>query len=254
MDSGELEKLKQWIAQGAPADNETPVVVDVARDPLVKASDRKLLAFAPPTRPAVPAGTHMAIDAFISDRLAAKNLTFAKQAGKLTLMRRAYFDLIGLPPSPEEVQAYLADKSPDAYDRLIDRLLSSPRYGERWARSGSMRLDMPIAKAAFPPMRYARLPGAIAITSSAPSTPTNLITNFSRSNSPAMRCSIGKQPSLIHSAKPRSWQPQASSVSPRIPHTVQSKFSTGTLRRRRRRDRSARLVRHGLVAWLRALP
>lgn len=137
VDSGELEKLKQWIAQGAPSDNETPAGVDAARDPLVKESDRSFWAFRPPVRSALPKGSDRGrtpIDAFISARLAAKKLTMAKEAGKLTLMRRAYFDLIGLPPSAEEVHAHLADTSHDAYERLIDRLLSSPRYGERWAR------------------------------------------------------------------------------------------------------------------------
>ncbi len=74
------------------------------------------------------------IDAFVLSKLESKNLTPAPAAGRRELMRRAYFDLIGLPPSPEEVAAYMADTKPVAYERLIDRLLASPRYGERWAR------------------------------------------------------------------------------------------------------------------------
>jgi hypothetical protein len=61
-------------------------------------------------------------------------LTLAPPASKRDLIRRAYFDLIGLPPTPEEVEAFVADRSPDAYERLLDRLLASPHYGERWGR------------------------------------------------------------------------------------------------------------------------
>src|SRR5207253_3213105 len=74
------------------------------------------------------------IDAFLLSRLESKGLIFSAEASKLTLMRRAYFDLIGLPPSPEEIKAYLADTKPGAYERLVDRLLASPHYGERWGR------------------------------------------------------------------------------------------------------------------------
>ena len=61
-------------------------------------------------------------------------MSFAPQADRLALIRRAYLDLTGLPPQPEEVLAYMADDSPNAYERMIDRLLASPRYGERWGR------------------------------------------------------------------------------------------------------------------------
>ena len=74
------------------------------------------------------------IDAFILAKLEEKGLAPAPPAGKVTLLRRVTFDLTGLPPTPEEVQAFVADNSPDAYARVVDRLLASPRYGERWAR------------------------------------------------------------------------------------------------------------------------
>ena len=74
------------------------------------------------------------IDAFILARLESKNLEPNPAADKATLLRRLSFDLIGLPPSPEEVQAFLDDRSPNAYDKAVDRLLASPHYGERWAR------------------------------------------------------------------------------------------------------------------------
>src|SRR5262249_34271062 len=74
------------------------------------------------------------VDAFILQKLEQKGLTLSPEADPLTLLRRASFDLTGLPPEPAEVQAFLADARPDAYERMIDRLLASPRYGERWGR------------------------------------------------------------------------------------------------------------------------
>src|SRR5262249_26028578 len=96
-------------------------------------------AFQPPRRPPVPL-VHNAgrvrnpIDAFVLAALEKQGLTFSPAADRLTLLRRASFDLIGLPPSPEEIEAFLADQSPDAYERLIERLLASTHYGERWGR------------------------------------------------------------------------------------------------------------------------
>src|SRR5690606_32810754 len=74
------------------------------------------------------------IDAFVLDKLRQQGLEPAPRAEKTVLLRRAYYDLIGLPPSPEEVDAFLADDSPDAFERVIDGLLASPHYGERWGR------------------------------------------------------------------------------------------------------------------------
>ncbi len=75
-----------------------------------------------------------AIDAFILARLEAAGLQPSEQADRATLIRRLSLDLVGLPPTPEEVEAFLQDRSPDAYEKLVDRLLASPHYGERWAR------------------------------------------------------------------------------------------------------------------------
>jgi hypothetical protein len=74
------------------------------------------------------------IDVFIIDKLRAKGLTPAPEADRRTLIRRLYFDLIGLPPSPDEADAFVADSDPLAYEKLVDRLLASPQYGERWGR------------------------------------------------------------------------------------------------------------------------
>lgn len=98
-------------------------------------------AFTKPEKPAVPALTSAPlgwqgnpIDAFVLARLHRENLTPSPTADGATLCRRAYLDLVGLPPAPAELDAFLADESPDAYEKLVDRLLASPRYGERWAR------------------------------------------------------------------------------------------------------------------------
>ncbi|MBI1901124.1 MAG: DUF1553 domain-containing protein [Planctomycetia bacterium] len=92
----------------------------------------------PIARPAVPAvdspWVRSDIDRFILDRLNREGLSPSPEAGRRTLIRRLSYDLHGLPPTPEEIAAFDADGSPDAYERLVDRLLASPRYGERWAR------------------------------------------------------------------------------------------------------------------------
>jgi mono/diheme cytochrome c family protein len=83
---------------------------------------------------AAPTGEANPIDGFIHAKLAEKHLAPAPPAEKRTLLRRVYYDLTGLPPTPEETAAFVADTAPDAYDKVVDRLLASPRYGEHWAR------------------------------------------------------------------------------------------------------------------------
>jgi hypothetical protein len=92
-------------------------------------------AFKAPVRPAVPAhASGDAIDAFVSARLEKDGLKPSPEVDRRTLIRRVTFDLIGLPPTPEEIDAFVKDQSSNAYEKLVDRLLASPRYGERWAR------------------------------------------------------------------------------------------------------------------------
>ena len=97
---------------------------------------RPLVSIAPPTfdDPKQESWVRTPIDRFILKSLAENGLQPAPEADRLTLLRRLYFDLIGLPPLPQEVDAFLADQSPDAYEQAVERLLASPRYGERWAR------------------------------------------------------------------------------------------------------------------------
>src|SRR6266542_4894109 len=96
-------------------------------------------AFQPSRRPALPRvqetkRARTALDAFLLSRLEAKGISFSSDADPITLARRAYLDLWGIPPRPDEIDTFLADSRPDAYERLLDRLLASPRFGERWGR------------------------------------------------------------------------------------------------------------------------
>ena len=111
--TGQKETLKNWIAQGAEYQIHW--------------------AYLPIQRPPVPAlGSHP-VDAFIRQQLATENLRAAEEADKVTLIRRVTLDLIGLPPTPAEVDAFVNDAAPGAYERVVDRLLASPHYGERMA-------------------------------------------------------------------------------------------------------------------------
>jgi mono/diheme cytochrome c family protein len=112
--AAQREVLRRWIAEGA--------------------AYKEHWAFVTPTRPAVPAnGEKHPVDAFVSERLKSAGLALSPEAPRETLLRRLSLDLIGLPPTPEETTAFLADSAPDAYERQVDRLLASPHYGERMA-------------------------------------------------------------------------------------------------------------------------
>jgi hypothetical protein len=127
----DIANVAQWIEMGAPWSDATPVSKSSA--------PKQYWAFVPPRRPEPPSVRNASwaqspIDRFVLAALEAKGLSPAPPADKRTLIRRATFDLTGLPPTPEEVRAFLDDTSPGAFARVIDRLLSSPRYGERWGR------------------------------------------------------------------------------------------------------------------------
>ena len=114
----------------------------------ITAKDRAHWAFQPVKEPPIPTVKNAAwvtnpIDAFILARLEAKGLSPNPPADKRQLVRRLYYDLTGLPPTPAEVEAFVADSSPGAYDALVDRLLDSPHYGEKWGRIGSTWFAMP---------------------------------------------------------------------------------------------------------------
>jgi hypothetical protein len=136
----ELADLARWIDLGAPYDK--PLIEKAGTRPkglLVSAEDRNFWSFRPLKRPALPAVRSAAwannpIDRFLLARMEAKGLAPTPEADRRTLLRRACFDLTGLPPTSEEVSRFVADPSPLAYEKLVDRLLASPQHGERWAR------------------------------------------------------------------------------------------------------------------------
>jgi len=124
-----IAQLRAWIDQGAqmPAGNAAAAAID------------EHWAYKKPVRPEPPAVSQTGwprnpIDRFVLARLEREQLTPSPEASRATLLRRVSLDLIGLPPTPAELDAFLADTAPDAYERAVDRLLASPHYGERWAR------------------------------------------------------------------------------------------------------------------------
>lgn len=132
----EIKALEDWVKMGAP-DPRTDVVATAKGPRVIDINEgRKFWSFTPLVRVEPPTVSPAAspIDAFIQAKLKEKGLSPASPADKRTLIRRATFDLTGLPPAPQEVEAFLADESPQAFDRVIDRLLASPHYGERWGR------------------------------------------------------------------------------------------------------------------------
>ena len=135
----EIALLEKWVADGAFWPAHDAKLRDVASPSGISDEDRQWWAFQPVSRPDVPAkfGDGWArneIDRFIVRNLAKSELKPAPEADRRTLIRRLSFDLTGLPPTPQDVEAFAADPAADAYERLVDRLLDSPRYGERWAR------------------------------------------------------------------------------------------------------------------------
>jgi mono/diheme cytochrome c family protein len=132
----EIEAIEHWIAAGALTARSEPE--SLAPGLSITAEDRAWWAFQPIRRPEVPREpvdprVRTPVDAFVRAAMPA-GLAFSPDADKRALIARASFDLLGLPPTPEELEQFVADGSADAYERLIDRLLASPHYGERWAR------------------------------------------------------------------------------------------------------------------------
>jgi cytochrome c553 len=146
-----IAAVREWVAAGAPVPAVTPSAGDslagtgvrpVALRGVITDADKNFWAFKPLSQAAPPtpkqnwAGSPAVnpIDQFILANLEKSGLKPAPQADKTTLLRRATFDLTGLPPTEKELQDFLADKSPKAFEKVVDRLLASPRYGERWGR------------------------------------------------------------------------------------------------------------------------
>jgi mono/diheme cytochrome c family protein len=146
IEASEIEMVAKWIAAGAPEVEVAPDVATTTPDPIVTDKDRDFWAFRPlqvgrianPSyKPKAADRVRNLIDVFILEKLEAKGLTLAPEADALTLLRRVTFDLTGLPPTAEEVETFQKEwkaKPQAAWEALIDRLLASPRYGERWGR------------------------------------------------------------------------------------------------------------------------
>ncbi len=137
LSAAEIELVEAWIRGGA----DWPVgrVIDPVEFSTELRAGRDWWSLKRPVLPPVPAvqradRVRTPIDAFVVRQLEERGLTPSDDADRATLIRRASFDLLGLPPAPEEIEAFVADASPDAYERLVDRMLASARYGERWAR------------------------------------------------------------------------------------------------------------------------
>jgi len=125
----EIELIRKWIEQGAPGPQEESVPSD----------PRNHWSYQQPVKVELPSGVPMEwgrnpVDALLAKEHQKRGLQPIETIDRRGLLRRVYLDLIGLPPTPEEMQAFLADESPQAYERVVDQLLSSPHYGERWGR------------------------------------------------------------------------------------------------------------------------
>ncbi|MDA0834127.1 MAG: PSD1 and planctomycete cytochrome C domain-containing protein [Planctomycetota bacterium] len=140
LDKEKKQLLREWILGGAKLKNETELPLeesDAAKR--VTAEDRAFWSFQSPVKLPIPTVMHIGqvrtpIDAFLLAKLEEKGLTFQGDASRESQVRRLYFDLTGLPPTPAQLAEFLSDESPNAYEQLVDRLLASPHYGERWGR------------------------------------------------------------------------------------------------------------------------
>ena len=134
----QIADLVRWVKMGAPDPRKGGTASLIRREINIE-EGRRYWAFQPPTESPLPAVKNRRwpqgpIDHFILSRIEAAGLEPAEDADKATLARRLHFDLVGLPPTPKQLEAFLADKRPNALEALVDRLLKSPHFGERWGR------------------------------------------------------------------------------------------------------------------------
>ena len=134
----EIASLENWIRMGAP-DPRSEAGAEAVPEGIDLAAGRQFWSFRPVRDPAPPdvrddSWARTATDRFVLARMEARGLRPAPDADRLTLIRRLSFDLTGLPPTPAEIEAFVADSGPGAYERVVERLLGSPHYGERWGR------------------------------------------------------------------------------------------------------------------------
>lgn len=139
LDAADKQLIKTYIEQGRFPTAEMDAAEQARESAKITPQSRNWWSFRKPIKPPLPGiknkdQVRTPIDAFILSKLEARGWKMRPETDRVTLLRRAYFDLIGMPPAPADVKAFLEDKSPNAYEKMIDRLLASPHYGERWGR------------------------------------------------------------------------------------------------------------------------
>ncbi len=132
--ASEVATLRDWIAAGAPEDEIGPDVASTEPDPLVSDEERRHWAFVRLSRSSRSERGETSVDQFIGEKLTASGLDFSPEADRDTLIRRAWIDLTGMPPSPEEWRYWSESRETNWYASMIEELLASPHYGERWGR------------------------------------------------------------------------------------------------------------------------
>ena len=157
----QISHFVEWVKMGAPDPRTADAMAKAAAPAYDFGKWKEYWAFKPVRDAQVPIvrDAHWGlndIDRFILAKLEGKGLKPVGSAGRVTLIRRATFDLTGLPPTPEEVDAFVSDSSPNAWEKVIDRLLASPHYGERWGGTGSIWCGMRIRRDAIPITRCHR--------------------------------------------------------------------------------------------------
>ena len=205
-----IANFEQWIRIGAPDPRDGTGAVKMT--PIAKKDwdlkkAKEFWAFQEPKAVPAPevkdkAWPRSDADKFILGALEAKGLNPVADADKSTLIRRVYFDLIGLPPRPDEVDAFLADASPTAFEKVVDRLLASLQFGERWGATGWTLRATPRAPGRSAISR-SRPRGGIAIMSSRLSMRTRLMISSSRNRSPEICCLIRTTTSATGNSSPR---------------------------------------------------
>lgn len=141
---GDIAVLRRWIEEGAPMreaaavpkerDEEAKAQLAKMEERPILPEERKYWAFRPLIRHPLPVNARNPVDSFLQSALKAKGLKASPPADRRSLVRRAYLDLTGLPPTPAQVNAFVNDRSPDAFAKVVEELLASPHYGERWGR------------------------------------------------------------------------------------------------------------------------
>lgn len=137
-----IQDFRKWVAAGAPDPRDNPALIHETEESISLEEGRKFWSFKPVKKPDIPkpeseigaSWVQTPIDAYLWTQMSEAGVKPAGDASRIALVRRLYFDLIGLPPTPDQINEFLEDESPDAYESLVDSLLASNHFGERWGR------------------------------------------------------------------------------------------------------------------------